>query len=443
MKFLIIPGFAKAGTTFLYEQLRESGAPINFPKRKELNYFCRPGDLDGYLDQFETRDPDKVFLDASPLYSLDGAAPAKHMTAALKGHDVKFIFGLRDPIRRAYSHYMHDISTHFFLYSHAPYSFYSADVLRKYFRPMAPVVESFTKAFGVKNVSGFGFKATGPDLRADILSFLGLDKTWKLDFDVNPAEGSSLPRIYYDTDRELTVRSGEELYALPPRTFLIANIRFQQFRPDFPEPIARLLMKNAASWDRQFDPQVLGSAIEIVRDDYKRCFDMLKMTPEILSEPKTVSANEPPPLTPQIRGKMEKLGRIDDTLNAAFEAPPKLFKKLAGKGSKGPQPAEDKFQSVPAVMKSLELAVGKSGGSRAHAYERALTELGPVPDYVRAYLRHLISLGDTEKITAYLQSNPNLGRYVSFRFVLESLDAAKDKFTPEDYKTLGLLMGRR
>jgi len=443
MKFLIIPGFAKAGTTFLYEQLRACGAPINFPKRKELNYFSRPADLEGYLNQFETRDPDKVFLDASPLYSLDGAAPARHMKAALKGHDVKFVFGLRDPIRRAYSHYMHDISTHFFLYSHAPYSFYSADVLRKYFRPMVPVVESYTKAFGVKNVSGFGFRSTGPELRADILSFLGLGKKWKLDFDVNPAEGSSLPRIYYDTDRELTVRSGDALYALPPRTFLIANIRFQQFRPDFPEPIARLLMKNAASWDRQFDPHVLGSAIETVRNDYLRCFELLNMTPETLAAPKIISANEPPAFTPEICNKMEKIGRVDDTINAAFAPPPKLLQKLSGKTPQGPKAAQDKFMSVPAVMKSLEAAIGKSGGSRAHAYERALTELGPVPDYVRAYLRHLISLGDTEKITAYLRSNPNLGRYVSFRFVLESLDAAKDKFTPEDHKTLALLMGRR
>jgi len=38
MKFLIIPGFAKSGTTFLYEQLANSGAPINLPKRKAVDY---------------------------------------------------------------------------------------------------------------------------------------------------------------------------------------------------------------------------------------------------------------------------------------------------------------------------------------------------------------------------------------------------------------------
>jgi len=128
MKFLIIPGFAKSGTTFLYEQLANSGAPINLPKRKEVDYFRNGNSFEGYLDQFQTQDPNKVFLDASPLYGLPNSDTVATIKKVLKGHDVKFIFCLRDPISRAYSHYMHDISTHFFLYAHAPYSFYSPKV---------------------------------------------------------------------------------------------------------------------------------------------------------------------------------------------------------------------------------------------------------------------------------------------------------------------------
>ncbi len=442
MKFLIIPGFAKAGTTFLFEQLRNSGAPINFPKRKEVDYFRSASSFEGYLDQFETQDPDKVFLDASPLYALPGEKTAQTIKAALKGHDVKFAFCLREPIARAYSHYMHDISTHFFLYAHGPYSFYSVDVLNKYFVPMAPVVESYIKAFGLPNVSGFGFKSTGPELRADILEFLGLGRDWRLDLSVNPAAGSSLPRLYYDTDRHLTVRSGPDLYALPPRSFLIANIRFQQFRPDFPEPIARLLMKNAASWDRQFDPSVLGGAVKTVRDDYLKCFDHLKMDVETLAPPKKISASEPPPLTPQIRNKMKKIGTIADTISAPFAPAQGLLGKFKGKPVAG-EVAEDQFETIPALMRYIDSMSGKTGGARSEAFERALKELGPVPDYVRGYMRHLIALGDAEKITAYLRANPNLERYVSMKAMLEDLDATQRKFTPEDYKALGLLMGRR
>jgi hypothetical protein len=48
---------------------------------------------------------------------------------------------------------------------------------------------------------------------------------------------------------------------------------------------------------------------------------------------------------------------------------------------------------------------------------------------VQGYLRHLVHLGDGDKALKYLQENPNLSRYVSFRFVLEDLDKYEYKFT--------------
>jgi len=110
MKFLIIPGFAKSGTTFLYEQLANSGAPVNLPKRKEVDYFRNAKNLAGYLDQFQTADPDKVFIDASPLYGLLNSGTASNIKKVLKDHEVKFVFCLREPLSRAYSQYMHDIN---------------------------------------------------------------------------------------------------------------------------------------------------------------------------------------------------------------------------------------------------------------------------------------------------------------------------------------------
>lgn len=449
MKFLIIPGFAKSGTTFLFEQLAASGAPINLPKRKEVDYFRSAESFEGYLDQFETQDPDKVFLDASPLYGLPGTNVASTIKKTLKGHDVKFIFCLRDPLSRAYSHYMHDISTHFFLYAHGPYSFYSPSVLRKYFHPLSPPVREFTKAFGKANVSGFGFKSTGPKLSADILDFLSLPKDWELDFNVNPAIGGSIPRIHFDTERYLTIRSGKELYALPPHTFLLSNIRYQQYRPDFPARIAELLMKNAASWDRQFDPECLGPSIKPIREDYLRCFDALGMERETLNPPKVISANEPPPLTPDIRKKMEKLGTISATLVNNFRPRPKktgLLEK-ARLRSKAKAPASDnvafdKHEALPDIIAQVNDMRGKSNGRRAQIYQHALKELGPVPDYVRGYLRHLIQLGDAQSLSNYLQQNPNLDRYISFKLMLEDLDKFQHKFRPAEFKDIRQLMGK-
>lgn len=443
MKFLIIPGFAKSGTTFLYEQLAASGAPINLPKRKEVDYFRSADSLEGYLDQFDTQDPDKVFLDASPLYALPGTDVAARIKKTLKGHDVKIVFCLRDPMARAYSHYMHDISTHFFLYAHGPYSFYSPAVLKKYFHPLSPAVRDFATIFGKANVSGFGFKSSGPQLRGDVLKFLSLPKTWHLDFNVNPAPGGSIPRLYFDTDRYLTIRSGKELYALPPHTFLLSNIRYQQYRPDFPAHIAKLLLKNSASWDRQFNPEFLGPAVKPIRDDYLKCFDALGMDREDLKPPKVINANDPPALTPDIRNNMEKLGTVSATLVDNFR-PAAKTKGLLGqsKAAVSPNPvAQDKHETLPNIIKSVNDMQGKSNGKRAQAYQYALAELGPVPDYVRGYLRHLIQLGDADNALKYLKTNPNLNRYISFKVMLEDLDKFSHKFTQQDLKDLRKFMG--
>ena len=443
MKFLIIPGFAKSGTTFLFEQLAASGAPINMPKRKEVDYFRRADSFEGYLDQFETQDPDKVFLDASPLYGLPGTNVAERIQKTLKGHDVKAIFCLRDPMSRAYSHYMHDISTHFFLYAHGPYSFYSPAVLKKYFHPLSPSVRDFTKALGKANVSGFGFKSTGSKLREDVLEYLSLPADWELDFNVNPALGGSIPRLYFDTDRYLTIRSGKELYALPPHTFLLSNIRYQQFRPDFPAHIAKLLLKNSASWDRQFDPEAIGPAVKPIREDYLKCFDALGMEREALNPPKVINANDPPALTPAIRNQMEKLGTITATLVDNIR-PEVKSRGLLGKSKSSKTTdsvARDRHETLPDIMEHMDEVMGKSNGKRAQAFQKALSEFGPVPDYVRGYLRHLIQLGDAEGALDYLSQNPNLSRYISFKVMLEDLDKFQHKFTQPQLVELRKFMG--
>lgn len=441
MKFLIIPGFAKSGTTFLYEQLAKSGAPINLPKRKEVDYFRNGKSLEGYLAQFKTTDPDKVFLDASPLYGLPNSNTAATIKKVLKKHDVKFVFCLRESLSRAYSHYMHDISTHFFLYAHAPYSFYSPATLKKYFSPLAPVVQDYVKIFGQENVSGFGFKSTGPKLRADVLKFLTLPASYKLDFSVNPAVGSSIPRIFYDSERELTVRSGKEFYALPPRTFLLANIRYQQYRTDFPSRIAHLLLNNSTSWDRQFDPSVLGASLKPILKDYLRCFEALDMDHEILENPKMIYAKEPPAFSREICDKMEKVGQVPATVVDMFQGASRKKKLFQAQGDVDPNVATDRFLTIPEAMDEVESSHGKSNGQRIKSYQAALRELGPVPQYVKGYLRHLIQIGEGGEVLSYLQQNPNLQRYISFKVVLEDLKSNAQFFSREEYSSMRKLMG--
>ena len=439
MKFLIIPGFAKAGTTFLFEALKDSGAPINIPIRKEVDYLRGGNDKATYLAQFESQDSDKVFLDASPMYSMSGQDTIRNIKKCLKADDVKVLFCLRDSISRAYSHYMHDICTHFFLYAHGPYSFYSPAVLRYYFKPIAPVIASYIKSFGAENVSAFGFKSTGQKLPTDVLDFLSLPKTWKLDLSKNPALGGALPRIYYDKDRYLTVRSGADLYALPPRNLLISNIRFQQLRTDFPVKIAQSMLKSAASWDRQFDPTVLGDALDIIREDYAKCFELLGINPEKANPVSDIWAKEPGPLTPEICNKMERLGSVSSTVKANMLPPKKLsLKKMDTKDV-----AYDKHATLPDLIDNINAVKKSSSGQRSHHYAEGLKEFGPIPDYVKGYFRHLIMLGDADSMLAYLEQNPNLDRYISFKLVLDDLAKMKHKFEPEQFNKLCRYMGQR
>jgi len=306
---------------------------------------------------------------------------------------------------------------------------------------MAPVIQDYVKAFGKENVSGFGFKSTGPKLRSDVLEFLSLSPDYKLDFSVNPAEGSSIPRIYYDTERTLTIRSGKELYALPPRSFLLANIRYQQIRTDFPSRIAELLVKNSTTWDRQFDPNFLGAALKPISKDYVRCFEALGMTPEPIGDPKILYAKDPPAFSREICEKMEKIGQVPATVVDVFQntsTKSKLFKRRTEPKS---NIAQDRYMTLPQAMTLIESSHGKSNGQRIISYQTALNEMGPVPEYVKGYLRHLIQIGEGREVISYLQKNTNLHRYISFKVVLEDLEKNVHFFSRDEYKTMRNLMG--
>lgn len=113
---LFIVGAAKAGTTSLYEYLR--GHPdVFFPSIKEPHFFTevRPAPEHRYAQRrFVTRREEYLALyegakgkalrgDASPSYLWCPAAPAR---IAQVSPEARIVVLLRDPIERAYSHYL-------------------------------------------------------------------------------------------------------------------------------------------------------------------------------------------------------------------------------------------------------------------------------------------------------------------------------------------------
>jgi sulfotransferase family protein len=110
--FLIV-GAMKSGTTALYYYL-EKHPQIYMSPVKEPNFFCLEGregadphsviDIEAYRNLFKGVSKEKVFGEASHCYLYEPAAIER-----IKHHvpRAKFIAILRNPIDRAYSHFLH------------------------------------------------------------------------------------------------------------------------------------------------------------------------------------------------------------------------------------------------------------------------------------------------------------------------------------------------
>jgi len=111
-----IVGAVKCGTTSLYKHLK-SHPHVFLPDVKEPGYFAEvlkpvpkelvalhcPGDLVGYQRLFEGALDYSAIGDASPSYLVDEGASRRIYEASPKA---RIIVMLRDPVERAYSHYL-------------------------------------------------------------------------------------------------------------------------------------------------------------------------------------------------------------------------------------------------------------------------------------------------------------------------------------------------
>jgi hypothetical protein len=102
-------GAAKSGTTTLYDLLRQH-PDVYTPSFKEPHYFDTPSNYCNGVEwydktYFKNVKRQKVIMDFTPSYLYERKA-AKRIFTNL-GKDVKFLVILRNPVDRAYSHYLH------------------------------------------------------------------------------------------------------------------------------------------------------------------------------------------------------------------------------------------------------------------------------------------------------------------------------------------------
>ena len=102
-------GAAKSGTTSLYDILRQH-SDVFIPSFKEPHFFDIPSVYNNGVSwykktYFSSVKKEKCIGDFTPTYLFEGDAPQRIFNDL--GRDVKFIVILRNPVDRAYSHYLH------------------------------------------------------------------------------------------------------------------------------------------------------------------------------------------------------------------------------------------------------------------------------------------------------------------------------------------------
>ena len=119
-KHLIVVGFTKCGTSLLNTVLKQTNEFVTPKTIKEINFFNNHWDdslgLDWYYRQYvengEVLSSDKVLVDASPTY-LHNSYIETLERIKFSLPNAKILICLRNPIYRAFSHYIHNINAHF------------------------------------------------------------------------------------------------------------------------------------------------------------------------------------------------------------------------------------------------------------------------------------------------------------------------------------------
>lgn len=271
-KHLIIVGFAKCGTSLLNEVLKQSNEFCT-PRYKEINYFNRHWqnslDLSWYYEQYVDKEgilpEDKIFVDASPTYlSQSYTQTLERIKSSLK--DAKILVCLRNPVYRAFSHYIHNINAHFARNGHFfkrqnndfqeiyNQSFYEAfqndsDLKDSY----SNKIKKIYKIFGKSNVAFFS-------LEDDSKNFVGFYK--KLchfcGIKYRPYfEGKSLPRVLtgnsishylYSGNKNLLISHENKLFSIKKDTMFLVNPRQNEIFRDLSQLKILEILSSSYNW---------------------------------------------------------------------------------------------------------------------------------------------------------------------------------------------------
>ena len=321
-RFLIVVGLPKCGTTFLYAETAKRPDAFAMPKgNKEVDFFRRRNDIDSYLELFDGgASGERVYVDASPLYIDDLENSTSNMKTALAGHDVRIVVCLRDPLERAYSHYLHDIAQNQAITAYAEYSFWAATVMAKYLFPLAPRINYLRENFGEENVWGFSFGTDMSAFQNKLRNFAGLDPEWSLNFSINPFPGFTSPQSYYNAEGDIELLLGGTVYRLPAGHMLIANRQFSTYLRAMHRPLAEKIMMRQSSLTRNFNTAMFSDETRArIYDDAAQAANTLGIDLNFDSSPRLLQSKVSDEVPSDILNQLSPIYTLESAVSDIFD----------------------------------------------------------------------------------------------------------------------------
>ncbi len=417
----------------MWDQFVNRTDRVNYYKGKEIGYLTVGHDLEAYNRFFSTHDNDKVFLDATPQYSDTYKEFAEHASQALKGREVQIIFCVRDPIARAFSHYRHDLSTHFWTSAMGDYSFFSEGALRRYVRPYLDIVKTLHNAFGAENVHGYSFKQSKDKLPKKVLDFMGLPKSWKLDLTINPAPGGGLPRVVYDKRRDTLIEQDGVIYRLPAKSLLICTNLFCQMIDNYPADIAERFTGYSANWTKDLDRAKFGKTWSAIQKDYEAALKLLGMEPETLPTTGLIPYKSEMPISKDVLARLEKVDTVGDVAANIYKEASKSESWISGN-----ETINDDHITLAGQVEKIQrvFKAQRNLPERLNELRRTIEQFGPVRQYLTSYLTILINSAKLEEAIRILEFQRHAPRFIDKAKISKVLDHKAANLDPELVKQI-------
>lgn len=291
-RHLIIPGLAKAGTTFLFEQLAAQPGLFGRAKEKEIGYFARGGQVarEAYLKLFPERDRGRVLLDASPSYIQNRSDTAARIRDVLAGDEVDIVILLRDPVDALHSHYLHDLKSTIGRPSWtgarpAAHALSDAATLDRYLRPRQAAVAGFQASFGAR-CRGFHMAALfDGTVQAALREMLGTDVR-SFDTDSVANRGGFVPGYLYGGEAGLRFEQDGRQFLVPPHALVFAAEERSELHEDVQAAEAAAFLRLGASFTT--DITLPLAALQPVVEDYLAMCTTLGLAPALKPRGETV-----------------------------------------------------------------------------------------------------------------------------------------------------------